>query len=232
MSAPHRLPESHANRSRLSPCVSRWIRSRWRSPSGQARVYLYAADRPRAGLVLGHGAGGGVTAPDLVAVRDAALAEEVTVALVEQPVPSRRATLACPGASAGRSVDRRGGPADTRARCEGCRSSSAAAPRARGWRAERRRRRGRSRRCAWRSRCSRPAVPARLRRPAGSASSTRSRCRRWSCKGRSDRFGIPPAAARRTVVEVAGDHGLKTDLQAVAAAARAWLARILAPSTV
>ena len=46
------------------------------SPSGQARVYLHPVDRPRAGLVLGHGAGGGVTAPDLVAVREAALAEE------------------------------------------------------------------------------------------------------------------------------------------------------------
>jgi len=30
------------------------------SPSGPARVYLRAANSPRAGLVLGHGAGGGV----------------------------------------------------------------------------------------------------------------------------------------------------------------------------
>ncbi len=55
------------------------------SPSGLARVYLHAAERPRAGLVLGHGAGGGVEAPDLVAVREVALAEGVSVGLVEQP---------------------------------------------------------------------------------------------------------------------------------------------------
>lgn len=44
-------------------------------------------------LVLGHGAGGGVDAPDLVAVRDAAVAAGVRVALVTQPyrVAGRRA---------------------------------------------------------------------------------------------------------------------------------------------
>jgi predicted alpha/beta-hydrolase family hydrolase len=36
-------------------------------------------------LVLGHGAGGGVDAPDIVAVRDAALAAGVAVARVTQP---------------------------------------------------------------------------------------------------------------------------------------------------
>ncbi len=35
--------------------------------------------------MLGHGAGGGIGAPDLVAARDAALALDVAVALVEQP---------------------------------------------------------------------------------------------------------------------------------------------------
>jgi predicted alpha/beta-hydrolase family hydrolase len=42
-------------------------------------------------------------------------------------------------------------------------------------------------------------------------------------QGERDRFGIPPAGASRTVVRVPGDHGLKTDLEAVAAAVRAWL---------
>jgi uncharacterized protein len=55
------------------------------TPHGQARVHLHPADEPRAALVLGHGAGGGVTAPDLVAATVAALAADVTVALVEQP---------------------------------------------------------------------------------------------------------------------------------------------------
>ena len=35
--------------------------------------------------MLGHGAGGGIASPDLVAARDAALALDVAVALVEQP---------------------------------------------------------------------------------------------------------------------------------------------------
>jgi predicted alpha/beta-hydrolase family hydrolase len=49
-------------------------------------------------------------------------------------------------------------------------------------------------------------------------------------QGARDRFGIPPAAVQRVVVEVAGDHGLKTDLLAVGAAARAWLADVVVGS--
>lgn len=55
------------------------------SPSGLARVNLRLADRARAWLLLGHGAGGGVEAPDLMAASGAALAEGVNVGLVEQP---------------------------------------------------------------------------------------------------------------------------------------------------
>ena len=46
---------------------------------------LEAADRPAGGLVLGHGAAGGVNAPDLRAAARAALATGFSVALVEQP---------------------------------------------------------------------------------------------------------------------------------------------------
>ena len=55
------------------------------TPAGLARVHLHGCDSPRAGLLLGHGAGGGVEAPDLVAVREIALKEGVSVGLVEQP---------------------------------------------------------------------------------------------------------------------------------------------------
>src|SRR5439155_24361875 len=34
-------------------------------------------------------------------------------------------------------------------------------------------------------------------------------------QGERDPFGMPPAAEHRTVVQVPGDHGLKTDLEAV-----------------
>jgi predicted alpha/beta-hydrolase family hydrolase len=55
------------------------------TPHGPARAYIHAADDAKAALVLGHGAGGGVGAPDLVAATQAALPLGVTVALVEQP---------------------------------------------------------------------------------------------------------------------------------------------------
>src|SRR5438105_10215222 len=52
----------------------------------------------RGALVLGHGAAGGVEAPDLVAARDAARAERLAVALVEQPyrVAGRRSPAPAP----------------------------------------------------------------------------------------------------------------------------------------
>ena len=55
------------------------------TPQGPARAHLRAPDAPRAGLVLGHGAGGGVTARDLVAAAEVALGLGLAVALVEQP---------------------------------------------------------------------------------------------------------------------------------------------------
>src|SRR5438270_155803 len=51
------------------------------SPRGRPRP----AEHPLGALVLGHGAGGGVGARDLVTVTEAALSERFTVALVEQP---------------------------------------------------------------------------------------------------------------------------------------------------
>ena len=63
------------------------------TPHGPARAELHCAPEGRAGLLLGHGAGGGVGAPDLVAATRGATAAGVHVALVEQPyrVAGRRA---------------------------------------------------------------------------------------------------------------------------------------------
>jgi predicted alpha/beta-hydrolase family hydrolase len=47
-------------------------------------------------------------------------------------------------------------------------------------------------------------------------------------QGARDPFGIPPATAHRTVVQVDGDHSLRTDPQAVADAVRTWLPCIVA----
>ena len=64
------------------------------TPHGSARVHLQAAPDAAGALVLGHGAGGGVSAPDLVAASRAALEQGFSVALVEQPylVAGRRSS--------------------------------------------------------------------------------------------------------------------------------------------
>ena len=63
------------------------------TPHGAAEVVLDLPKAPRGLLVLGHGASGGVDAPDLVAVRDAAVATGIAVARITQPyrVLGRRA---------------------------------------------------------------------------------------------------------------------------------------------
>src|SRR5919107_4911664 len=68
------------------------------TPHGPARAHLHEADDRRALLILGHGAGGGVAAPDLVAATEAANAAGVSVALVEQPyrVAGRRSPAPAP----------------------------------------------------------------------------------------------------------------------------------------
>ena len=55
------------------------------TPHGPARVHLHPAEGATAGMLLGHGAGGGVEAPDLVATTEAANEARVSVALAEQP---------------------------------------------------------------------------------------------------------------------------------------------------
>ncbi len=52
---------------------------------GSARFIEYSAQSPRALLVLGHGAGGGRTGPDLLAIAEALPARGVSVLLHEQP---------------------------------------------------------------------------------------------------------------------------------------------------
>ena len=90
------------------------------------------AGRPRAALMLGHGAGGEVASRDLVAVAEVALASEVSVALVEQPyrvagrrspAPARQLDVAWTAV-----VERLQGGGS-----KGCRSSSAGARSAPGW---------------------------------------------------------------------------------------------------
>jgi predicted alpha/beta-hydrolase family hydrolase len=69
------------------------------TPRGRAEVVLDRLGRGSRGLlILGHGAAGGVDAPDLVAVRDAALRADLVVARVTQPyrLAGRRAPPSAP----------------------------------------------------------------------------------------------------------------------------------------
>ncbi|MGQ0773647.1 MAG: alpha/beta hydrolase family protein [Pseudonocardiales bacterium] len=63
------------------------------TPHGSARAELHCCPQGIAALLLGHGAGGAPSAPDLVATTRAATAAGVHVALIEQPyrVAGRRA---------------------------------------------------------------------------------------------------------------------------------------------
>lgn len=70
---------------------------------GPARLVEFRARRAWATLVLGHGAGGGGTAPDLAAIAEALPAQGVTVVLHEQPwkVAGRKVAAAPPVLDAG-----------------------------------------------------------------------------------------------------------------------------------
>ena len=197
------------------------------TPHGPARVHLRQAGEPRGWLVLGHGAGGGVEARDLTAAADAALDVGVSVALVEQPyrVAGRRspapahqldaAWLAVLGRLRADEVGE--APLVTGGRSAGARVACRTAEETRA---------------AGVLCLAFPLVPP--RRAGGKP--TTSRLPELDAvvvptlvvQGDRDRFGMPPESAVRTVVAVRGDHSLRSDLPAVAAAVRDWLDRLVA----
>jgi predicted alpha/beta-hydrolase family hydrolase len=196
------------------------------SPSGPARVYLRAAASARAWLLLGHGAGGGVEAPDLLATSEAALAEGVSVGLVEQPyrVAGRRSPAPAAQLDAAwmAVVDRLrerelgglpllvgGRSLGARVACRTASVTGAVAIVCLAFPLQPPRRAGAA------------VAPSRLPELDAVAVPT------LVVQGTRDRFGIPPANSRRIVIEVPGDHSLKADLPAVSAAVQSWLADLL-----
>jgi uncharacterized protein len=192
------------------------------TPHGTAKAYVHAAAEARAALVLGHGATGGVGSPDVVAVRDVALGEQVTVALVEQPykVAGRRSpaparqldaswTAVVDHLSAGELGDL---PLIVGGRSLGARVACHTAEATR----------------AIAVLCL--AFPV---HPPGRPEANRLdeldavTVPVLVIQGDRDPFGTPPPADGRVVVPVPGDHSLKTDVAAVAGAVRAWLPRII-----
>jgi len=197
------------------------------TPAGLARVHLHGCDSPRAGLLLGHGAGGGVEAPDLVAVREIALTEGVSVGLVEQPyrVAGRRSPAPAGQLDAAaiavvarlREREFRGLPLlvggrslGARVACRTAGLTGAIAVLCLAFPLQPPRRSETAR------------APSRLPELDAVLVPT------LVVQGTRDPFGMPPPNGRRTVVEVAADHSLKADLPAVSAAVRSWLADLLA----
>ena len=197
------------------------------TPQGPANAHLHPAQKPRAGLVLGHGAAGGVSSQDLVAATEVALSEGVSVALVEQPyrVAGRRSPATAPRLDAAwkEVVDHlaadqlRGLPLVVGGRSLGARVAcrTAGATGAVGVLCLAFPLQPPQRRSAT------DPPPSRL--PELDAVTVPT----LVVQGARDRFGIPPASGRRTVVEVPGDHSLRTDLDAVADAVRAWLSGVV-----
>jgi predicted alpha/beta-hydrolase family hydrolase len=202
------------------------------TPRGPARAHVEHPDDVRSpvALVLGHGAGGGVSAPDLRAAADAALALGMAVALVEQPyrvagrrAPAPAAALDEAWTSALRTLRGDGRELAGIAIVAGGRSMGA--------------------RVACRTAAVTGAIavlclafPLQPPRRAGAARPAASRLPELDAvtvpvlvvQGTSDRFGMPPPGAQRTVTPVRGDHGLKSDLPAVRDLVGNWLAQLSA----
>jgi uncharacterized protein len=194
------------------------------TPHGPARAHLHPISDARGALVLGHGAAGGVGSRDLVAATEAALAERFSVALVEQPyrVAGRRAPaparqldaawiavveLLAGGELSGLPLVTGGRSLGARVACRTAETTSAVGVLCLAFPLQP---------------PSRSAPrPSRLDELEQVAVPT------LVVQGERDPFGMPPATASRTVVAVPGDHSLKADLDAVAAAVQAWLPGVL-----
>ena len=192
------------------------------TPSGAARVHLHAAEEARAALVLGHGAGGGVGAPDLVAATEVALGERFSVALVEQPylVAGRRSPAPAARldeawtAVVERLRDRELGGLPL---VVGGRSAGA--------------------RVACRTAVETGAIGVLCLAFPVHAPGRPEKTREHELdavelpvlvvQGESDPFGMPADGPNRRVVTVPGNHSLKADLDAVRAAVRGWLAEVV-----
>ena len=192
------------------------------TPHGAARAQLHPADEPRAALVLGHGAGGGIAAADLVAATEAALAANVSVALVEQPyrVAGRRSPAPAGHLDAAwisvveqLAADELSGlPLLTGGRSAGARVAcrTAATTGAAGVLC-----------LAFPLRPpGRASAPSRLPELDALAVPT------LVVQGEGDPFGIPPPSKLRSVVLVPGNHSLRT-AKPVTEAVHEWLSRLL-----
>ncbi len=189
------------------------------TPHGPARAHLQPAEGARGLLILGHGAGGGVTAPDLVTAAEVANAAGVSVALIEQPY-----------------------------RVAGRKSPAPAHQLDAAWLAVAEALRGEAPLLLCGGRSSGARVACRTAAETGAAGilclafplhppgrPEKTRLGELEAvevpvlivQGESDPFGMPPEAPTREVVRLRGNHGLKSDRPGLRAAVAGWLERRL-----
>ena len=196
------------------------------TPHGPARVHSHLVRKARSGLVLGHGAGGGVAARDLLAATEAAVGQKLTVVLVEQPYRVLGRRSPAPAAqldTAWRAVVEAlradelkglrllvgGRSSGARVACRTAGAVGAAGVLCLAF----------------------PLVPPGRRSGAPPASRLPEldavTVPTLVVQGANDRFGIPPAGPRRTVAVVPGDHALRSGLAELRAAVEAWLGDVV-----
>ncbi|GAA1348897.1 alpha/beta hydrolase family protein [Saccharothrix algeriensis] len=194
------------------------------TPHGPARAELHCAPEGRAALLLGHGAGGGICAPDLVAAARAAVDAGVHVALVEQPyrVAGRRAPAPAKQLDAAwlavvEDLSTRwfdevplifgGRSSGARVACRTSAEGQAVAVLCLAFPVHP------------------PGKPDKSRLPELDAVDPPV----LVVQGDRDPFGRPEPAHHREVVLLPGDHNLKADLEGVRRTVGEWLDRILRP---
>lgn len=197
------------------------------TPHGPAAAHVQAAQAPAGALVLGHGAGGGVHAPDVVAAAGVALALNVSVALVEQPyrVAGRRSPAPAPQLDAAwvavvehlRETELRDLPFVAGGRSSGARVACRTAERT----------------GAAGVLCLAFPLQPPQRRSAARAPSRLPELDAVDVpvlvvQGEGDPFGMPPAGARREVARLRGNHSLRSDMPGLRSAVEAWLRKVLA----
>jgi predicted alpha/beta-hydrolase family hydrolase len=201
------------------------VRKITKTPQGDARVHLHHVAGPRGALVLGHGAGGGVEAPDLIAATEAAGAQGFSVALVEQPyrVAGKRSSPAAKQLDAawiavvedlaatefeGLPLVTGGRSAGARAACRTAEASGAAAVLCLAFPLQPPARAGKE--------------PSPSRLPELEAV----KVPMLIVQGERDRFGMPEPGPEREVVQVNGDHSLRSDREAVRLEVARWLGKL------
>ncbi|HEY0805447.1 MAG TPA: alpha/beta family hydrolase [Pseudonocardiaceae bacterium] len=194
------------------------------TPYGPARAELHCAAEGGAAVLLGHGAGGGVGAPDLVAATRAATAAGVHVALVEQPyrVAGRRAPaparqLDTAWLAIAEDLGERwfpglplvfgGRSSGARVACRTSNEGGAVAVLCLAFPLHP------------------PGQPERSRQAELDGVDVPT----LVVQGERDPFGRPAPAHHRELILVPGDHSLKADLESVSRAVGEWLGRVLRP---